>query len=379
MAKAEINPAVLRWALEDSAFDANDLAEATGRPLQAAAAWLTGDDYPHGADLRKIASLVGRSTQFFYLPTPPVKRNYEASFRSTYGSGPQEGLLPQEIAAVRSALQIQKVAVWAADDSPFVDIPPPVEDAEEYASKVRDWLEWDPSEQVKATSKTRAFKLIRSRIEERGVIVLLRDIGPDSCRGFSLYHKKAPLILVNKGYSYYGRPLASVRSFTLLHELAHLAFREEAICRDSDIARERWCDRFAASFLIPREHLLSYCEKTLKKNSVPGNDIDSVRRVANRYKTSYQAAARRLRDVGLADHSLVSFINSNPIEKDDSGFSPNVRTTSVIRADEFGITYPKLLLDAISRQKLNSLDARRYLRVNGTQLNELRSVVEAFV
>jgi Zn-dependent peptidase ImmA (M78 family) len=368
MAKVTINPAMLNWALVDSARTAADLAEATGRDLATVQQWLSGDAMPVGKDVTAFCKLLGRSPQFFRLPTPPKARTYAARFRTAPGKASVERT-PGEINALRAAYRIQKVAKWAKDESEAPAFPELSDSPSLAADELRVWLSWETSTQVNASSKGALFRSLRAAVEERGVIVLLRDAGEKSCRGFSLPDETAPLALVNSKYKY-----PSVRSYTLIHELAHLANEQEFVCHDLDTKTERWCNRIAANFLMPGKHVSLYVEKHLGGYVLDG-DTDSVRKLAYRYKTSWEAAAIRLKELGFAGDGLVQTVK-NTAEESGPAFSTTPRTTPIIRLDEYGSTYTRIVLDALEENRLSSLDARRYLNVSGTQLASVSQLLK---
>ena len=80
-------------------------------------------------------------------------------------------------------------------------------------------------------------------------------MGKDNIRGFGASDDYAPLVAVNTAY----HPTA--RIFTLFHEVAHLLTRTDAACQsfvfpDQQYGSiERWCERFAAAYLLPKETL----------------------------------------------------------------------------------------------------------------------------
>jgi Zn-dependent peptidase ImmA (M78 family) len=83
-----------------------------------------------------------------------------------------------------------------------------------------------------------------------------RKLDVEEFRGFALTDRYGPLIFVN------GADAKSAQMFTLAHELAHVWLGPEGegisgfegiFPGDSRI--EKFCDRAAAEFLVPRQHL----------------------------------------------------------------------------------------------------------------------------
>src|SRR3954447_3556788 len=86
-----------------------------------------------------------------------------------------------------------------------------------------------------------------------GVVVFLFQLGADNCRGFSLWHDRAPVIAINTTWN------DEARTFTLFHEVGHLVTRTNSACTSAPASAvtgawdpaERWCERFAAAALVP--------------------------------------------------------------------------------------------------------------------------------
>lgn len=351
-----------------------EISEETHKPLSLVEGWLSGKVEPHSGDLKVIAQVVGRSPLFFSLKNPPIRPLPPASFRKPIGKDTRERPLSSvEQKFLRLAERQQKVAVWAAEkqgEEPLT-LPSLLLSAEETAEEARVWLQWSPNEQVRASSKAGAFTALRNRVESRGVMVSLQDMGTDSCRGFSIPSSLIPMIVVNKSFR-----LGSVRSYTLLHELAHLIRGEEAVCDSPDDSTERWCDKFAAVFLMPDDHLRSYSYKWLKKDWFEADDIDSVRRISKRYKASYHAVAIRLKELGMAGQDLVDAVRRGQLELPESGGGGGEpQTTPVIRLRQYGAVFTRLITTSVEHGDINPLDGQKYLEVAQSEFLEMSSRV----
>lgn len=370
MVSLRINPDVLRWSMQESGLDVEEVARATARSRALVEQWLSGDELPTKGDVEKIGKRAGRSIQFYFLPRPPTQSPAVARFRSSFNRDESDSTA--EVAAVRAAARIQKVVRWAAEqtDSDPVQFPDVSNSADTYASLIRSKLHWHTQTQVDATSKSALFKALRSHTEQLGVTVILRSMGEKSCRGFSLSDPRAPLIAINRDYK-----LPSLRTYTLLHELAHIARGSSTMCFDEDTTEERWCEEFAAGFLMPEAHLRAYFEYK-HWTGVTVDQIDErIRLTSNRYKASWQSVAIRLRDLQLADQRVVNAVMNNSHEV-DNGFAPSSRPTPVRRLEEFGLTFTRAVLDLRQQEQLSEYDARRYLNVNGSQLSNLELIAD---
>ena len=372
MAKREINPEILEWALVDARVSPESLAEATKRPLDVVTGWLRGSRHPNGGDVTAMAKLVGRSPQFFSRPVPPQTTNAIVNRRASL-DGADEATREESI-ALRSVLRRQRISRLALANAQRHAVSLPkigTQSPQAYAETMRIWLDWSPTLQVEATSKSAAFKLLRLHVEATGVMVFLAKLGEASSRGFSLPDSHAPSIVVNESVQ-----LASVRSYTLLHELAHLGRGDASLHHERDRQAERWCEEFAAAFLMPAPHLHEYLSKGVVSKLDPG-EIRRVKLISDRYKASWQSVAIRLDELGLSNDELKANLANN-VEPNLKGFNRDGgRRTSQIRLEEFGTEFTRLILESVDRHSMTNLDARKLLRVDAKQLTELSLLVGA--
>lgn len=372
MANLPINPAMLSWAMADSGLSVSDVAALTGRLSSTVLEWLSADSKPTKGDVEKIAHRAGRSVQFFFLPQPPAPTPIAVRFRSAIEGASADPV--EELRALRTAQSLQKVARWAAeaDDRHPAPLPRVTDDPTAYADQMRAFLGWNTRKQIDATSKSAVFKALRAAIESLGIVVFFRPMGENNCRGFSLPDEYAPLIAINSEYK-----LPSLRSYTILHELAHLARGSTAICHDEDNREEQWCNQFAAAFLMPAREVRAYF-KYKRWDAVRLDQIDErIRLTSKRFKASWQSVAIRLRTLGLTSQAVVDQVFAASKEHEESsGFAPGGgRTTSTIRFEEFGSTFTLAVLSLRRAERLSEIDARRYLNVNGSELSEMRLLV----
>ena len=120
------------------------------------------------------------------------------------------------------------------------------------ARRTRKYLDISVETQASWSDSTKALEIWRDCIEEKGIFVFKDAFQVDFVDGFSLVHDQFPVIYLNNS-----RP--HVRQiFSLFHELAHLLLRQNGITRGVKIGGEkieRFCNRFAAEFLVPSADL----------------------------------------------------------------------------------------------------------------------------
>jgi len=150
-----------------------------------------------------------------------------------------------------------------------------------------------------------AFKLLRHRAEEVGVFVLLQgnlgshhtNIGVKTFRGFALSDDIAPFIIIND------RDAKSAWSFTLLHEMVHLALGQTGVSGSGAYAEkqiEKFCSDVASEILLPSVEF-----KTFQPSSL---GFELIKQEINNYafskKISSSQIAYRLYQRGGIDKDL---------------------------------------------------------------------------
>ncbi|WP_368071354.1 ImmA/IrrE family metallo-endopeptidase [Nitriliruptor sp.] len=358
------------------------LAEAVGVTVDVLDSWVSGADEPTAGEWTKLARHLKRPKSAFLLPRPPSS-SLPPDLRTAAGWGSRE-LGPDERLQLRRAGRLQRyLAQLIAEEGGGTALLPTAglgDEPDDVARVLRSWLQVSNSEQRGWSSPSVGFTAWRSALERRGVLVLTLRLGADGVRGFSLTHDVAPMIAVNSAET------IEARTFTLMHELAHLASRSQAACGPplgnyTDGGKhERWCDRVAAAVLLPQGAVLGQLALLGTERDATIEDLQLAREVAKRFRTSLRAAALRLVDLGLAPGSLygaVEKVARGGDRQKRSGGPPGGRPAAVQRLGELGPRTAQVLLDGLDRNRLTERDARNLLRLDGQELDELRHLTRA--
>jgi Zn-dependent peptidase ImmA (M78 family) len=214
-------------------------------------------------------------------------------------------------------------------------------------------------------------------VEAIGVLVFqFPKVSLDQVRGVTLIKFPSPAIGIN---SKEASPAA--RSFTLLHELCHLALaigneETDALKETRDdtawLEVERFTEKAASAVLIPNE-MLSAC---LRKIKVPASawDITMMRSLARNFRVTPLAMATRLRASGALswdgyrrwkkkwDEYLVTL----PQRK---GFASPVEKA----LGRSGRPFVQLVLEALDANRITAVQASRYLDLRFDHFEKLRN------
>lgn len=210
----------------------------------------------------------------------------------------------------------------------------------------------------------KAIKDLTDHLENIGCIVVFgstvgfnnsRNIDVNDCRGFCLVDKHAPFIFVNS------KDAKHAQLFTLIHEFAHILIGYSAGMGGNEEmqlnAKEDFCDRLAAVFLVPADIFMDMWGKT------KGN-IDIL---VKRFKVSRWVIARRAKELGLIDEerywSLVNYWKTEPIAETVKKTGAVPFPIRAIRNN--GRAFLVHVNNALSSQKLLYRDAYRLTGMKG--------------
>lgn len=216
--------------------------------------------------LEKAADTYRRPLIAFYLPQPPTRADRGEDFRAraSVASLREDAILDALIRDIRSRQQLLREVLLDDDDKrllPFVASSRIGDGAKAIASKIRATLGITAEAQKRAANPDALFSRLRTAAERAGVFVLLlgdlgsyhSDVSEDVFRGFALADDIAPFVIINDNDA------KTARSFTLLHELAHVWIGASGVSgplRGTPAhVVERFCNEVAGQFLLPPEAL----------------------------------------------------------------------------------------------------------------------------
>jgi Zn-dependent peptidase ImmA (M78 family) len=306
------------------------------------------------------------------LPGPPEARPITVEFRHPVGG--RRELNASERRHLRRAGRIQDTLSWIAGE---LGIEPPKtpsgsisNDPATVATETRRLLGVATTDQTAWPSSAIAFDHWRTAIEDAGHIVLLFSIGKGSCRGFSSWDPRVPIIAVNTAWN------EEARIFTLFHELGHLITRTSSACvesmRKSDQGDpvERWCERFAAEVLMPKADVEAALRQQGWTRGQEITNLDVPALVARRFKVSLRAAVIRLISVDAARWDLYDQVPVVADRKPETGGGAG-RSRTQIREDQFGDRVASLLVDAVEKDVIGRSQAVDFLDIPDSAFDDL--------
>lgn len=368
MARAPINGETLQWARELGRVTLTDLAKAVGVKPERIDEFETGESRPTFRQLTLIATKLDRPLGFFFAPAPSAPDVPEtADFR-----GRLHDELPADLAREMRRAEQHRDAMLDLDFA-----------GDRGGKLVLRALSWDNLQEraadirrqfglldtfVPTESQTnQVFNFWRGLIEARGILVFQTTRIPlETFRGLSIHHEILPIILINGGDS------APGRTFTMFHEIAHLANRTSGLCvLQEKINEEALANGFAANFLMPEESVW---------RNLPSIDdpYEASSQLASTFKVSTLAAAVRLRTLDVIDEEDLAEVRGRSdaewdrvreARKQSDGFVPPWR----LRYRDLGSSYIGAVAQALEDRRVDMMDATYLLNARMPMVEQILS------
>ena len=295
---AHINPELLLWARQTAGLSTEEAAKKAGishaRLLKAE----LGEAMLTTIQLEKYAAACRRPVAAFYLPKPPKVPQLVPDFRRLPGGGAK--VLSAELRLeIRRAQQRRIEALDLAEELeeelPRFALTFSRSESTKVASlALRNYLQISLQEQLSWGKPEKAIKEWKRAAEAVGVLVFeVSRIAVGEMRGVALSLSPLPIAILN------GADEPSARTFSLLHELAHLALNVSAIdsgaaeslgLSEQDAQTEMFCNEVAGEFLVPTEVLIPF----LEGREDGGLNMAGLSAAARYFSVSREVVARRL-------------------------------------------------------------------------------------
>jgi Zn-dependent peptidase ImmA (M78 family)/transcriptional regulator with XRE-family HTH domain len=368
-----VNPSLVMWARTEAGWDVETLAGRLEVDPEVLLAWETGAAQPNTTQLKDLANALRRPTSVFFLPEPPELDSVTPKFRAALGATAKRELNAEERTAIRAAQKLQRVTGWIAKHTG--DAPIRLPDARAMspstaADETRKRLSWSIDQQWGTEDPRHHALALRDVLQAAGILVLHLPLGERGAAGFAMWHPDAPLICISTELS------QVARVFTTVHELGHVARGDTSITTGfRATADERWCEEFAASFLLPADAV----QQVLTELMIPEpRSVEDVRKVASRFRVSLRAVAVRLIHLGLAPQRLYRDVDVvAEFRRRRRGGGGGGPRRPLKRLREYGQLYTTRLDEAHRAGLLSRYDVLTYLDVSDSEWDEVQSLAEA--
>lgn len=381
---ASINPHVLAWARVEGGWLPDQVAQSLHVKPERIAAWERGERQPTVRQVENLARFLHRPLSIFFLPSPPELPPLATEYRRLPGVtvGAES---PQLRLALRQMLNRREYALNLYEElgeaiPAFDAVAHLAESAASVGERLRAQLGVVVESQLAWTSEWQAWRAWRAAVEAAGVLVFqFNKVALEEARGLTLLDTPLPVVGINSK-----ERVPEAKAFTLLHEVVHLmlaAGNEERPALQEQRSNEQWAEveRFAESAashaLVPEAALRQWVD-VAGANDIAWSTQD-VRRVARRFWITPLAMATRLRESGFMSWNRYNewrgewnaYVASLPARA--GGFA----TPAEKAMNRHGRPFVQLVLEAMSANRITSVDAARYLELKFQHFDQLRELV----
>lgn len=297
--RVEVNPRMLRWALERARLDSLALV----KRFPKFEAWEDRTVRPTLRQLEDFAHATHVPIGYLFLQTPPEESVPIPDFRTRADARvrrPSPDLLETVYLCQQRQEWYRDFARSSGEEAlAFVGSLKVESDVVASAACIRDMLGFDLERRRALPTWSEALREFIALADAAGVLVMSsgivgsnthRKLDPEEFRGFAMADLLAPVVFIN------GADSRSAQMFTLAHELAHIWLGESAVS-DSEARMvpshrvERWCNQIAAELLLPIDVLRQEIGRSVDVHA-------DMNRLARRFKVSTLVVLRRIHDMG---------------------------------------------------------------------------------
>lgn len=382
------NPDVLRWAREWRGRSINEVATKLKQPAEKIRQWedKKSGSVPTVGQARTLADYYERPfLEFLRNSIPPVK----------------EPELVPDLRRPRDAKKLnaeqerdlKSMQTWAeAQRENAIDLygeigeaPPELPDefkasldqsADTAADRIREILRFDISEQVGLKSKDKHLLpgILRNKFATVGVLTFKRsELKQLGIRGICIFANPLPIII-------FGNESPAAQAFTLSHELAHVALGDSGIIgpvRKNSSATEKWCDQFAASFLMPRKAVRDTV------GAMPNTPADTISdeelsKFARYFSVSQHAMLIRLVHLGYVKESFYWGNKKSKFDTEEANYKQFGRSLyyGTRYRNTLGDLYTGLVIEAWNSSRITNHNAAEFMGIKN--LSHLYDIREHF-
>lgn len=379
---ALVNAPLLVWARKEAGYSLDQAAERVGVAVAKLRSWESGEARPTLRQAEKLAAIYRRPYSVFCLAVPPSTPPLAAEYRRLPGVKPGAES-PELRVALREMIYRRRVALRLLDEvgdgaEPFALRAMLKEDPTEVAERLRETLHISPETQFSWNNEWQAWRGWREAVESLGVLVFqFSKVVPDEVRGVSLLDFPLPVVGINS------KEIPASKPFTLLHELVHImlanAHEERPALEEKRPALdwkkvEKYAETVAGAVLMPEPLLLA--EPSIRSSQAGDSwEIQTVRSLARRFKVTPAALITRLLVLGKCSPSAYHRWKTDWADYQQEHPAPTgggIALPPEKALNRNGQSFTRLVLEALSLDRITSADAANFLGVNFTHVETLR-------
>ena len=297
--RVQVKKDIYLWAIEKSQKDFGSIQNR----FKKIEAWISGESNPTFRQMENLANFLGVPLGYMFLEKPPEVDLIASEFRTIGSKMPEISKDLQDTLYIMARRkdwlsEHRRAKGWGKlllDD--FSNL------SKENVHLAKKYIGLDEFWYKELRNKDSAFKSLRQKIEDKGIIVMQsgvvgsnnrRRLSVKEFRGFLLYDDIAPLIFINSRDSKAGK------IFTLIHEYIHFLLQKDDIFVDED-NDETNINKITAEILMPTSHILEQWN-----SSRP--ELEQIEELSKLFHVSELALSVKLKGLGKIPQHVVNVV-----------------------------------------------------------------------
>ena len=371
----DIEPSVLKWLIDSSGWNYDELAKRLGTNTENIEKFLNKEKKPTYNQLEEMSLLFKRPVALFLLSKPLEEKPKPKDFRmipDKLNKFDKKTLLVMRKArnlqelSKELALNISnetkcKIQKYTIQDNP-----------KEIGKEYREKFELNEIKQRQFKNSYDLFRDLREILEDKNIFVFQFSMPIEDARGFVFCDELPFVIVVNS------KDKIEARIFTMMHEFAHILLRESVIdlpsaSKPNNNNTEKWCNEFASNFLLPENfnEIIRNTEELTQRKTL--NSLSKRYKISkgmllyNMYKLNYISNSEYNEKLNQYTEETITSKTS----KKGGGI-----TLEKKRVLEMGNNFISLVADNYDKKYITYSDALGYLSIKSKRFNKLLARVK---
>ncbi len=375
-----VNPHMLVWAREYAGKSIDEVS----LKFKKVHNWENSEASPTVKQARDLAKFYGRSFLEFFRQSPPELKQPKSipDFRMHRGYDSNASFPLLQIQSWAEAQRENALGLLSEIGEQPKSIPEEFfksteDDPDIVSNKVRDLISFSFEEQTRIvySKKDDLVNLLRFKLEQFGVLVLKNTgLKAANARGMCIAESPMPVIV-------FGNESPGAQLFTMLHELGHIVLKQSGvigyISKTTENIIEKWCDEFAASFLMPKEVMPQVLGA---KPDQPYSEIDdeTLLRYAKFFRVSTHAMLIRLVHLKYVEKNYYWDVKKPEFEELENNYTSGGRPKyyGSRYKTSLGDYYTGLVLEAWGTGKITNHNAAEFMGIRN--INHLFDIRNSF-
>lgn len=371
--RVDVAPGILRHFRKTAGWTVEEVGEKLKIPMEEVGRLESGSVRPTLVQLEKLSEAFRYPTAMFLLDKPPEQRSpkdyrFLPDGHTTFDK--------ETLYAIRECRHLQELGLELLDNvgrsaehtagrASLDDSP------EDAALKHRKAFKLTEDRQLQFRDAGQMFKYLRRALEETNILVFKVPMPVEDARGFALADALPATVAVSS------QDAVEARSFTLMHEFGHVLLGDASVdapeAGQGRNARERWCNRFSSSFLLP--------DDMARRIFSEHEDLSSpevLKRLSRKYKVSKAFLLYKMKNLDYISVQEYEQAHATHVAYGDvAESSPPLIHFEQRRASKLGSAFVSLVADNLAGQHITYADALDYLSVKSKNFDGVVAKAQA--